>query len=561
MKQQTISPRWLLLAVLVALCGFSLVQAAPKKDEAKDKSPAEKKAEKVVLLPSLTGKLDAGALAKEIDQAVAQRLAAEKVKASPLADDAEFLRRVTLDLAGHIPSAEKVAEFLDSKDPGKRAKLIDELLASDEYGKHMADVWKDLLVKRNSDNRFVPFDPLVDWLTKNFNENKPWDQIVRELLTAEGPQDENGAVTYFLANNTVDKMTDSTTKVFLGVQLQCAQCHNHPFTDWKQAEYWGMADFFLNVKLTGPRNPVKQEGSPGIVESKTFFKGKGGRKPPLPDSAKTVPAKFLGGSEMKLDGQEKVRPLLAKWMTSADNPYFSKAMVNRAWFQLFGRGLVNPVDDMNGANEASHPQLLVNLADQFASSGFDLKQLYRALCNSETYQRTSKPAAGNADADPSLFARVAVRVMTPEQEFDSLFQVLAPGKDPRKFEPAKFNKAKMPNVAKYQNFSPRSQFVAFFEAEDATDPTEYQDGIPQALRLMNAPGLNNAVVLNGLLRAGKSQDQIIDHLYMATLSRRPTAKEVQHMDAYVAKHKNEAREGYADVLWVLMNCSEFVMNH
>jgi hypothetical protein len=317
-----------------------------------------------------------------------------------------------------------------------------------------------------------------------------------------------------------------------------------------------MADFFMNVKLTGPRNPAKQEGSPGIVESKTFR----GRKQPLPDSVKTVPAKFLGGSELKLDGKEKVRPMLAKWMTSADNPYFSKAMVNRAWFQLFGRGLVNPVDNLDGANEPSHPQLLVDLADQFASGGFDLKQLYRALCNSETYQRTSKPVAGNEDADPGLYARVAVRVMTPEQEFDSLLQVLAPGKDPRTFIPANF-KAKLPNAGKYQNFSPRSQFVVFFEAEDATDPTEYQDGIPQALRLMNAPGLNNTFALNGLLRAGQSQEQILDRLYLATLSRRPTAGERERMSAYVAKHKSEAREGYADVLWVLMNCSEFVMNH
>ena len=285
MKQQTVSPRWLLLAALIALGGFSLVQASPPKNEAKEKSSAEKKTAKAVLRPSLTAKLSTADLAHEIDQAVAQRLAAEKVKASPLAGDAEFLRRVTLDLAGHIPSAEKTVEFLDSKDPGKRAKLIDELLASDEYGMHMADVWKDLLVKRNSDNRRFSFDPLVEWLTKNFNENKPWDQMVRELLTAEGTQEENGAVTYFLANNTVDKMTDSTTKVFLGVQLQCAQCHNHPFTDWKQTEYWGMADFFMNVKLTGPRNPAKQEGSPGIVESKTFR----GRKQRCPTPPRSYP--------------------------------------------------------------------------------------------------------------------------------------------------------------------------------------------------------------------------------------------------------------------------------
>jgi hypothetical protein len=151
--------------------------------------------------------------------------------------------------------------------------------------------------------------------------------------------------------------------------------------------------------------------------------------------------------------------------------------------------------------------------------------------------------------------------MTPEQEFDSLLKVLAPSQDPRTFKPAGLAKMKLPNAGKRQNFSPRSQFAVFFGAEDATDPTEYQDGIPQALRLMNAPGLNNAFALNGLLRAGQSPEQIIDHLYLATLSRRPTAGERERMNAYVAKHKSEPREGYADVLWVLMNGSEFVMNH
>ena len=422
----------------------------------------------------------------------------------------------------------------------------------------MADVWKDLLVKRNSDNRTVTFDPLVDWLTKDFNQNTPWDQMVRDLMTAEGPQDENGAVTYFLANNTVDKMTDVTTKVFLGVQLQCAQCHNHPFTDWKQTEYWGMADFFMKVQQTGPRNPAKQEGAPGIVE----VEGRRGRKRPLPDSAKIVPAKFLGGPEVNLSSKPKARPVLANWMTTAENPYFSKAMVNRVWFQLFGRGLVNPVDDLNNdQNPASHPQLLVDLADQFASGSFDLKDLFRAICNSQAYQRTSKPTADNADADPSLYARMMVKVLTPEQQFDSLFQVLAPNADPRAFTPPNVAKNKLPMAARLQRLSPRSLFVTFFEAEDASDPTEYQQGIPQALRLMNGPQLNNARALGLLVKANRTPEENIDRLFLSTLSRRPTAQEREHMTAYLAKHRTEAHEGYEDILWVLLNGSEFVLNH
>ena len=265
MRYRIVSPRRVLPAVLIALAGFGPARAADKNDKYASVKPTIQKG---VLQPSLTGKLDAAALAHVIDSAVDQRLAAEKVKASPQADDAEFLRRVYLDLAGRIPPADKAAAFLDSNDPAKRAKLIDELLASDDYGKHMADVWKDLLVKRNSDNRTVTFDPLVDWLTKDFNQNTPWDQMVRDLMTAEGPQDENGAVTYFLANNTVDKMTDVTTKVFLGVQLQCAQCHNHPFTDWKQTEYWGMADFFMKVQQTGPRTPPSRKACRASLKSR-----------------------------------------------------------------------------------------------------------------------------------------------------------------------------------------------------------------------------------------------------------------------------------------------------
>ncbi len=557
MNHGPMARRAALLAALVALAGFGLLRAADKKDDAKDKYASDpSKTTKPTLKPSLTGKLDAAALSRYIDQAIDQRLDAEKVKPSPQADDAEFLRRIYVDLAGHIPSADQAAAFLDSQDPDKRAKLIDALLASDDYGKHMADVWMNLLVKRNTDNRFVKFEPLTEWLTKNFNENSPWNKVVGDLLTAEGNQDENGAVTFFLANNTVDKMTDLASKDFLGLQLQCAQCHNHPFANWKQTDYWGMADFFEKVQLTGPKNPNKQDGVPGVEEAL----GKAGRKTKLPDSAKTVPAKFLGGGEVSLGAREKARPLLAKWMTSAENPYFSKAMVNRAWFLLFGRGIVNPVDDIAGISPPSHPQLFVDLADQFAADNFDLKLLCRAVCNTKAYQRTSRPTADNADSDPGLYAHMTVQVMTPEEQFDSILAVLAPNQDPREMTLPKGALAGMKG-AKRQGLTARSAFVAFFEDEDATDPTEFQQGIPQALRLMNGPGLNNVAALAPILRGAKTPEQIIERLYLTTLSRRPTAQERERLAQYVAQHKSEPHEGYEDVLWVLLNSSEFVMNH
>lgn len=495
-------------------------------------------------------KRDEQALARHIDRAVEARLRAENVTPSPRCDDAEFIRRLYLDITGHIPPADKAAAFLDSREPDKRAKLIDELLSSSAYGKHQADIWQSLLLPRTSDNRFVPFDQMTSWLEKRFNDNQPWDQMVREILTAEGDMSKNGAVLYFLANASPDKLTDNATRMFLGVQLQCAQCHNHPFTGWKQDEYWGMAAFFTQVRTQGnPRQALRQGGNVSISES-----GKG-RPVRLPISAKRVPPKFLQAESPKLGSGQAYRPVLANWMTNPKNPYFSRAMVNRLWAQLFGRGLVNPIDDMHDGNQPSHPELLADLSAQFTANGFDVKHFLRALYNTEAYQRTSKPVAGNQDAGPELFSRMAIKVMTPEQMFDSLSQILG--------SPNQNNQQRRKGAAanRLRNITPRTQFIAFFQGDENADPTEYQAGIPQVLRLMNSPQLNNASMLAPLLKAGKTPEQVVEHLYLATLSRRPTAHERERTLALVRKNTSESRQAYGDILWVLLNSSEFTLNH
>jgi hypothetical protein len=509
-----------------------------------------------VVLASVSGlkaadaNLDSRALAQRIDEAIDARLRADKVAAAPRCDDAEFVRRVYLDITGRIPSAEKVAAFLDSREPDKRAKLIDELLAGADYGKHQADIWQSLLLPRNSDNRFFSFDKMTTWLEENFNKNAPWDQIVRDILTAEGDMDKNGAVMYYLANLAPDKLTDNATRMFLGVQLQCAQCHNHPFTDWKQNEYWGMAAFFTKVRINGnPRQVVRQGGTVSLSES-----GRG-RPIRLPISAKRVPPKFLQGDEPKLSAGDAYRPVLAEWMTSAKNPYFSRAMVNRLWSQFFGRGIVNPIDDMHDGNRPSHPELLADLSAQFAANGFDVKYLIRAICNSETYQQTSRPSDGNRDAEPELFARMAVKVLTPEQLFDSLTGVLGAPNQPNL--PRRQGAAAL----RFRNITPRTQFVAFFKGDENADPTEYQAGIPQVLRMMNSPQLNNAGMLNPILKSGKTPEQIVEHLYLATLSRRPARHELDRTLSLVRKYQDDSRQAYGDILWVLLNSSEFTLNH
>jgi hypothetical protein len=526
----------------VVLGAASLLQAAP---------PLTKPA----------GKLDPLALSRFIDKAVLYQLEKEKLTPSLRASDAEFLRRVYLDITGVVPPPEKVTAFLQSDDPQKRTKVIDELLASPLYGRRMADIWQAMLLPRNSDNRRLQAAPLYTWLEESFNRNKPWSQVASELITASGTQAENGAVTFFIANPTPDTVTDTVTKLFLGVQLQCAQCHNHPFTSWKQTEYWAMAAFFTKVKANGTaKKAAKKDITLTVSEDST---GKGGKKRKLPESAKIVPAKFLQGAEPRLNKNAPYRPVLAKWMTSAKNPFFARAMVNRMWAHFFGRGFVNPVDDMHDKNSASHPLLLQVMAEQFGQNGFNLKDLVRTICNSETYQRTSKPY-GNNESDEVLFSHMAIKVMSPEQMFDSLEKVVG---GPGKGVPGRKNKNAKPvkpaNKKKGAQNNPRAAFVAFFNLAEGADPTEYQVGIPQALRLMNSPQLSRGNALLGKLleKPGQQPAWVIEQLYLATVSRPPTPEETAKLAAYARKQGGPPRQAYSDVLWALLNSSEFVLNH
>jgi hypothetical protein len=337
--------------------------------------------------------------------------------------------------------------------------------------------------------------------------------MVYEVLTATGPMNENGAVVYFVGNPTVDKMTDNVSKMFLGVRLECAQCHNHPFVSWKQDEYWGMAAFFMKTRLTvNPQQAAKKGVSPGIFESAGPAKGK---KNALPESAKIVAAKFLQGDQPSLNKQDPYRPVLAKWVTSPDNPFFARAMVNRLWYQMFGRGLVNPVDDMHEDNVPSHPDLLDTLTTQFKTQGFDVKYLVRAMVNSQAYQRSSVPVNSNAD-DHVYYSHRAVRTLSPEQLYDSIVTVIGQ------------NSARGDRETKQKGVrvTGRDEFLTFFRVDEA-DPQEYQAGIPQALRLMNSGQLNaTKAVVDQAMKTGGQPLQVVERLYLTALSRRPTTDEL-----------------------------------
>ena len=550
-NQKTIVSKLVVLAL-----GFAIIEiadaATPEAKDTKPQSNKEKKQEKKLSKTSakpITSKplLASNVLSAMIDAEINKKIKEEKVTPSAKRTDAEFQRRAYLDIIGRIPTSVETKTFLEDTTSNKRVKLIDDLLADDEFGKHMADIWQALLLPRISDNRRVQTEPLTLWLEKHFNVNTGWDQITKELLTSTGPQDENGSITYFISNASVDKMTDSVSKLFLGVQLQCAQCHNHPFVDWKQNDYWGLAAFFMKVQAKPPGG--KDTSSPTVSEGKGINKN----KKSLPEAAQFVPAKFLASGEATLNTAEPYRPVLANWLTSKTNPFFSKAMVNRVWAQYFGKGLVDPVDDMHDGNPATHPELLETLATQFAASNYDLKFLIRSICNSETYQRSSKPNASNKETDIALLARMPIKNMTPEQLFDSLATVLGAASRAEQ----KLGKAK---VAKNQTKGVRSQFVAFFQPEEGTSPLSYETGIPQVLRLMNSPQMNSTNIIQRLVDKNADTKTSIEKVYLSVLNRMPTDEESSRMTNFLSQ-ATDKNKGLGDMLWVLLNTSEFTLNH
>jgi hypothetical protein len=520
--------------------------AAPAKEPGDKPAPAVKAPVSTLPMPKTK---DAAQLAKAIDSAVSKKLAESKLTESARTTDEEFIRRAYLDITGTIPTAEKAKEFLDDKSPDKRAKLLDELLADPHFGRRMADIWTAKLFPRESGNRFVLKDPLYKWLEEQFNKNTAWDKFISSLVTATGTVADNPAVTYFIANRSVDKLTDTTAQHFLGIQLQCAQCHNHPFTSWKQTEYWGMAAFYGKVKADNPKNANK--GGDNTTIGVTEGNGRTKQKDFFPESAKTVPAKFLGGDAPNLSDKEPYRPALAKWMTSPSNPFFARALVNRTWAHLLGRGFVNPVDDMLVENEASHPELLDSLAAHISTTGeFDLKYLIKAICLSETYQRTSKTTENNKN-DKKLFSHATIKVMSPEQLYDSLSQVTG------SIRSEKGPKGQV-GVAKGGRVGSRDQFVNFFLAgAESTSPVDYEAGIPQALRLMNSPIANNQASVRAIVGNNSKPEQAIERIYLVTLSRRPTAEELKDLTAYV--DRVGASTAYGDILWAVLNSSEFTL--
>jgi hypothetical protein len=512
------------------------------------------------------------AVATDIDRLIEARLTAAKLPLSPQADDAEFLRRASLDITGRIPTAERAAAFLADNSPDKRQKLIDELLADHAYGEHFGTIWYHRMIKSDDDNRLlVANNKLAGWLGDRFNRNQSWDQLVSDLLTASGDRDKHPETVFFLAHvgdakagqPEPSKLTAAATRLFLGVRLECCECHNHPFTKLQQTDFWSMAAFFTTTHAS---ESAKKDARAGTVPSvydgnptgKVARKAAGKETAPagsivIPDSGgKTVKAKLLGAAQAAPPSGNRLRAQLAAWMTGRSNPYFARAAVNKLWGNFFGRGIVTPIDDMRPEAEATHPEILQLLAGEFVACGFDQKHLIRCICLSKTYQRGSRVLPENK-ADETLYSHMPLKMMTADMLFDSLAVALGhPTAD----------RDKASGKQKYARTA-RDQFRKFFHAEADDDVgvvEDYTHGVPQVLRLMNSSQMNDTTgVVSGLMKMG-GPEKVIEGLFLRVLARRPTEVESKRMQAYVAGDKDSAR-AYGDLMWVLLNSGEFMFNH
>jgi hypothetical protein len=486
---------------------------------------------------------DIEVLAKTIDEKIAAAWGKE-VQPALRADDAEFFRRVHLDLAGRIPSVTEVRDFLDDDRPNKRQLWVDRILQADPmdfsyrnaYVNHFANVWRVwLLARTNQANQFQQ-PTLEAWLSQRIRANVGYDQLVRELLTQStasnqtpGAVDGSASVFYQANEFKPENLAGSTARLFLGVQLECAQCHNHPFDKWTRTQFWQFAALFTDVVPPGRKG--QPSGARGTIK--------------IPGQDKVVQARFLDGKEARWKDPTGTRPTLVEWMTADDNPYFARAIVNRLWTHFFGVGLSNLAEGAGEESPPSHKELVDILARQFVEHKYDLKFLIRAITASQTYQRSSALSHRSHKA-PRLFERMMLRGLSPEQLFDSLAEATEYGDDS---QPA------------------RNQFLAKFV--DQEQKTDYQTSILQALYLMNNEFIADRISLQKnrtlatLAEQHTSTVSKIESLYLVVLSRKPRPAESERFVKYVETGGPEgnARKALTDVFWVLLNSPEFLLNH
>lgn len=495
---------------------------------------------------------------KYVDELLHEAWSAAGVKPSPIASDAEFLRRAYLDLLGRIPNIKETRLFLDSKDKEKRSKLIEALLDHSDFPKNFANVWAVVLIGRADQGRNVNREAMKTWLRRQFAEGTPWDKMAFELINARGSNLENGAANFVLAHLEGDRvpLTSMTTRVFLGLQIQCTQCHDHPSNDWKQSHFWGINAFFKGVnsrRVRVERNGALVDSHMEVYDERTDAFSSYDRRNGM--VGVQFPS-YLDGRKVP-EGTEIDRRLeLAKMITDPANKDFARAMVNRMWAHFMGKGFVNPVDDFGDHNTPSIPELLDQLADDFRASGFNIKNLVRWITASHAYHLSSATAGGN-DKDETLFSHMSLKAMSPEQLFESLIVATAAHK--------------VGSAGDTDAVRDRwtQQFVTTFANDEEEEALNFQGTIPQALMMMNGELMDKAVsgkpgsFLGDLLEQAQLQRgiapeaYIVTNLYLAALNRPPNSRELTRAQSYFRQPDKIAV--MQDLFWALLNSNEFIL--
>lgn len=484
-----------------------------------------------------------------IDALVDAKLLKLRLPASGLCTDEEFVRRATVDITGLLPTEEETTNFVASTDPAKRAALIETLISRKEFSEIWAMKWADLLmIKSNNQVSYKAAYLYYNWLINQIASNAPLDRIVRELLTATGGTFQNPATNFYQVEQDRLKMSENVAQVFMGIRTQCAQCHNHPFDRWTMDDYYGFAAFFSQV---------------GRKQSEDYrqilvFNG-GGGEVNHPVGGAVVKPRFLGGGPATTDGKDR-RMVLAEWMTSNENPFFSKSVANRIWAHFTGVGIVNPVDDFRASNPASNPELLDALAAKLIEYKYDIKQLVRDICNSQTYQRTTIPVAGNED-DLRNYSHATVRRIPAENMLDCISQITTT-KDKFRGLPLGARAVQIADGATSNYFLTtfgRSARTTVCADEATTDPS-----LSQALHLINGGTISGKINQGQLIQAwkkdGLTPEAIIDRIYLRSLSRKPTEGERARLMQLISESANPD-QGLHDVFWAVLNSREFIFNH
>jgi Protein of unknown function (DUF1549)/Protein of unknown function (DUF1553) len=512
----------------------------------------------VLMAPFVSGQ--DSSLRQRIDAEIQAAWKREKVTPAEPADDAAFMRRLYLDLVGTIPTHDESKAFLQDADPARRSKLIDKLFADPRYAVQQAQVWDQVLFGRNPPGgdatRLRP--GFEKWLRTKFANNEPYDRWVHELLMAEGNSVDQGPPLFYVQFRAQPEETMvAVSRIFLGTQLACAQCHDHPKDKWKQLDFYGMAAFFARlvviengkkfsigekrtgeVMFTGPAIEQKP-GQKGKPVGAKFLGGAALTEPPLPKDFKELPKGAKPTSKPDFSRKEK----LGAWLTGADNPYFTRAIVNRLWGQFMRRGLVHPVDNLSADNNASHPELLKVLEEQFKSHKFDMKWFIRELVNSQTYQLSSRGAAG----DPEWFEQARLRPLTAEEFIAALKAAVGSNSD------------KLPGTLQYHlmsNFGSATDGRGDFQAS-LTERLFVSNNA--YLRLMIQRGKGN--LADSIVSSKDTWEQKVDRLYLTILSRPPRPAERERFVKHLSAGGGTADALVEEAIWALLASAEFRFNH